>query len=87
MVESKTKKGSVSSKEIGKISPLKKIKSEQKSKDSSFEISLLNSLQIFLRYHGIERSHASIEILQMFRMDLITIKRQFRLWRIWNFLK
>ena len=60
MVESKTKKGSVSSKEIGKISPLKKIKSEQKSKDSSFEISLLNSLQIFLRYHGIERSHASI---------------------------
>ena len=60
MVESKIKKGSVSSKDIGKISPLKKVKSEQKSTDSSFEISLLNSLQIFLRYHGIERSHASI---------------------------
>ena len=46
MVESKIKKGSVSSKEIGKISPLKKIKSEQKSKDSSFEISLLKDLMI-----------------------------------------
>ena len=63
MSEPKIQKDSNSTKKIGKITPVKKekeIKDSPKSVEDNQEVSLLNSLQIYLRFHGIERSHASI---------------------------
>ena len=63
MVETQNKKESIAPKSIGKITPVKLSKQKNQANDksdSSFEDVLLSSLQIFLRFHGIERSHASI---------------------------
>ncbi len=58
MAEPKMDKGEDLPKKLGNSSKEKKTKIS--NSDDSIENSLLNSLQIFLRFNGIERSHASI---------------------------